>query len=122
MARNSVRTLKGETLKNRKASAIGICAAMALVTATAMSAQAATTSVSGSLSCPVGQVVWVSVTTQNSAKAVFYSGTAVRYTDFGGYTHSFNYGTRTVNWRVESSGNIDTVSDWCGWNVSRPSE
>ncbi|TDF99994.1 hypothetical protein E1809_04825 [Arthrobacter terricola] len=87
-----------------------------------MPAQAATTTVSGSLSCPVSQAVWVSVTTQNSAQSVFHSGTAVRYTDFGGYTHAYNYGTRTANWRVESSGNIDAVSDRCGWNVNRPSE
>jgi hypothetical protein len=67
---------------------------------------------------PRGQVVWVSVTTQYSASATFYSGTASRYTDLGGYNHAFNYGTRTANWRVTSSGNILTVSDWCGGNVT----
>lgn len=94
---------------------------MALVTAPAMPAQAATTSVSGSLSCPTGQVVWVSVTTQYSASASFYSGsTTLRYTDSGGYNHVFNYGIRTANWRVESGGNILTVSDWCTGNATRP--
>lgn len=87
-----------------------------------MPAQAAVTSVSGTLSCPVGQVVHVSVTTRNSAQAYFYSGTALRSKDLGGYTHSFNYGTRTVNWRVDSSGDIDTAGDWCGGNVNLPSE
>ncbi|WP_307964765.1 hypothetical protein [Sinomonas sp. ASV322] len=84
-----------------------------------MPAQAATTSVSGSLSCPSGQVVWVYVTTEYSAPAAFYSGTARRYTDSGGTTHVLNYGTRTVNWRVESDGNILTASDWCGPNAMR---
>lgn len=87
-----------------------------------MPAQAATTRASGSPSCPTGQVAWVSLTTQYSAPVLFYSGTALRNTDGGGYNHGFNYGTRTVNWRVESSGNIETVSDWCGSNVNRPSE
>ncbi|GAB2730071.1 hypothetical protein ACX801_24810 [Arthrobacter bambusae] len=93
---------------------------MALVTASALPAQADTSSVSGSLSCPTGQVVWVYVSTQYSASALFYSGTALRYTDSGGYDHTFNYGTRTANWRVESGGNILTVSDWCGYNVQQP--
>ncbi|XAS66667.1 hypothetical protein V3C33_14400 [Micrococcaceae bacterium Sec5.7] len=105
-------------MKTRKVGAIGICAAMALVAASALPAQASATSVSGSLSCPVGQVVWVSVVTQYSAQATFFSGTARRYTDFGGFDHSFNYGTRTVNWRVESAGNIRTVTDWCGGNAN----
>jgi hypothetical protein len=105
-------------LKTLKAGAICIGAAMAFVTASALPAQAETSSVSGSLSCPAGQVVWVSVTTQYSASATFYSGTASRYTDLGGYNHAFNYGTRTANWRVTSSGNILTVSDWCGGNVT----
>ncbi|WP_415853805.1 hypothetical protein [Sinomonas sp. G460-2] len=81
--------------------------------------QAATSSVSGSLSCPSGQVVWVYVTTEYSAQATFYSGTARRTTDGGGYTHAYNYGTRTANWRVESDGNILTVSDYCGPNAMR---
>lgn len=109
---------KGESLKTLKGGAICIGAAMALVTAFALPAQAGTSSVSGSLSCPAGQVVWVSVTTQYSSSATFYSGTASRYTDNGGYSHAFNYGTRTANWRVESGGNILTVSDWCGGNVT----
>ena len=29
-----------------------------------------------------------------------------------------NYGTTTVNWRVETTGNLQTVSDECGNNVS----
>lgn len=95
---------------------------MALLATSALPAQAAVTSVSGSLSCPVGQVVWVSVRTDYSAVAKFYSGPGLRYTDGGGYTHAFNHGTRTVNWRVDSSGNIAAVSDWCGANANRPSE
>jgi hypothetical protein len=109
----------GGSIETRKVGAICICAAMALVTASAMPAQAATTSVSGSLGCPVGQVVWVSVTTQYSASVSFYSGSALRYTDSGGYDHVFNYGTRTANWRVESGGNLLTASDWCTGNATR---
>ena len=73
-----------------------------------MPAQAAVTSASGTLSCPVGHVVRVYVTTQYSAPVTFYSGTPKRYTS--GYTYNavFNYGTRTVNWRVETTGNIQT--------------
>jgi hypothetical protein len=106
-------------MKTRKVGAISFCAALALATMSAVPAQAATSSVNGSLSCPSGQVVWVSLTTEYSALATFYSGTAHRYTDGGGYNHAFNYGTRTVNWRVESGGNILTVSDWCGPNAMR---
>lgn len=113
---------QGEALKTRKVGAICIGAAMALVSASALPAQAATTSVSGSPSCPVGQVVWVSVTTQYSASASFNSGSLLRYTDSGGYNHVLNYGTRTANWRVESGGNIQTVSDWCTGNATRPNE
>lgn len=91
---------------------------MALLSVPALPAQADATSVSGSLSCPSGQVVWVSVRTDYNATASFYSGTTLRYTDFGGYTHTFNYGTRTVNWRVQSGGNITTVDDWCGSNAT----
>ncbi|GAA3309631.1 hypothetical protein GCM10017710_04370 [Arthrobacter ramosus] len=94
---------------------------MALVTASAIPAQAAVTSVSGSLSCPAGQVVWVHVVTTYSAPVTFYSGTALRTTDRGGYDHVFNYGTRTVNWKVVSS-DIQTATDYCGSNVTRPSE
>lgn len=108
-------------MKTRKVGAIGICAAMALVAASAMPAQAAVTSVSGSLSCPVGQVVWVHVVTYSYAQATFYSGTAKRYADTGGYDHVFNYGTRTVNWKVVSS-DIQTATDYCGSNATRPSE
>jgi hypothetical protein len=107
-------------MKTRKVGALGICAAMVLVTASTVPAQAAATSVSGSLSCPSGQVVWVSVTTQYYASASFYSGTALRYTHSGGYDHVFNYGTRTVNWRVDSGGNILTVDDWCTGNANLP--
>ncbi|HKU12515.1 MAG TPA: hypothetical protein VJQ61_14965 [Sinomonas sp.] len=106
-------------MKTRKVGAICFSAALAWVATSAVPAQAATTSVSGSLSCPSGQVVWVSLTTEYSAPATFYSGTAHRYSDGGGHNHAFNYGTRTVNWRVESVGNILTVSDWCGPNAMR---
>ena len=105
-------------MKTRKVGAIGICAAMALVMAPALPAQASVTSVSGSLSCPSGQVVWVSIHNENWASATFYSGSTPRYTSSGGYDHVFNYGTRTVNWRVDSAGNIQTVSDWCGANAT----
>lgn len=87
-----------------------------------MPAQAAVTSVSGTLSCPVGKVVWVHVVTQNAAPVVFYSGTAKRYTSPSGYDHVNNYRTSSVNWRVESTGNIQTAEDYCQSNVNRPSE
>jgi len=90
--------------------------------APATPAQASATSVSGSLSCPYGQVVWVSVTTEYNASATFYYGTTAKYTDSGGYDHVYNYGLRSVNWRVDSTGNIRTVSDWCTGNVNSPSE
>jgi hypothetical protein len=109
---------KGESIEDTQSRRDLHWRGIALVTASALLAQAATSSVSGSLSCPAGQVVWVSVTTQYTASATFYSGTASRYTDLGGYNHAFNYGTRTANWRVTSSGNILTVSDWCGGNVT----
>ena len=57
---------------------------------------------------PRGSGRAVYVTTQYSAPVTFYSGTPKRYTS--GYTYNavFNYGTRTVNWRVETTGNIQT--------------
>lgn len=109
-------------MKTRKLGALGVASALMLMAVPALPAQAAVSSVSGSLSCPVGQVVWVSVTTRYSAPAYFYSGSLLRAKDFGGYTHALNYGTRTANWRVESSGDIDTAGDWCGGNVNSPSE
>lgn len=87
-----------------------------------MPAQAAVTGANGYLACPVGKTVWVSVVTQYSSPVTFYSGTAKRYTSGYSYTHVFNYGTSTVNWRVETAGGIQTVSDYCGGNVNSPSE
>lgn len=111
---------QGEAIKTRKLGAIGVCAALAMALAPALPAQAAVTSASGSLSCPAGQVVWVYVTQQYSAPVKFYSGTALRYTS--GYTYNAvnNYGTSSVNWRVESTGNIQTVSDECQSNYNSP--
>ncbi|MET4097559.1 hypothetical protein ABIB51_004515 [Arthrobacter sp. UYCu712] len=79
---------------------------------------AAVTGANGYFSCPVGQVVWVRVTQEFSTQVKFYSGTALRYTS--GYTNSAvnNYGTRTVNWRVETTGNLQTVSDYCSANYN----
>jgi hypothetical protein len=109
---------QGEALKTRKLGAIGVVAALALAMAPAMPAQAAVTGANGYLSCPVGQVVWVRVTQEFSTQVKFYSGTALRYTS--GYTNTAvnNYGTRTVNWRVETTGNLQTVSDYCSANYN----
>lgn len=109
---------QGEAMKTRKLGAIGICAALAMSLAPALPAQAAVTSASGYLSCPVGQVVWVYVTQQYSTQVKFYSGTALRHTSSYTYDAVNNYGTRTVNWRVESTGNIQTVSDECRANFN----
>jgi hypothetical protein len=81
--------------------------------APAMPALAAVTGANGSLSCPAGQVVWVFGTQQYRAQVKFYPGTALRYTS--GYTSTAvnNYGTSSVNWRVEATGNLQTVSDKC---------
>jgi hypothetical protein len=122
IAPKSRRDNQGDAMKHRKVGAICISAAMALAVASATPAQAATTSASGSLSCPAGLVVWVSVVTEYSAPVAFYSGSGLRYADSGGYDHSLNYGTRTVNWRVESSGNIKTVSDYCTGNATRAND
>lgn len=112
---------QGEAMKSGKLGAIGICAALTLAVVPALPAQAAVTTVGGTLSCPVGQVVWVSVTTRNSAIAYFYSGSLLRTKDLGGYNHAYNYGTRTVTWRVDSTGDIATSEDWCGGNANSPS-
>ncbi|MGO4493025.1 hypothetical protein AB4Y86_13195 [Arthrobacter sp. 2YAF22_2] len=102
-----VRTLQGEALKTRKLGAIGVVAALAM--APAMPAQAAFTGANGSLSCPAGQVVWVFGTQQYSAQVKVSPGTALRYT----YTAVNNYGTSSVNWRVEATRNLQTVGDKC---------
>jgi hypothetical protein len=109
---------QGEALKTRKLGAIGAVAALALAMAPAMPAQAAVTGATGTLSCPAGQVVWVYVTQQYSVPVKFYSGTALRYTS--GYTNTAvnNYGTSSVNWRVETTGNLQAVSDECRSNYN----
>lgn len=109
---------QGEAMKTRKIGAIGICAALAMSLAPALPAQAAVTSASGYLSCPVGQVVHVRVTQQYSAQVKFYSGTALRWTSGYVYDTVNNYGTRTINWRVETTGNLQTVSDYCAPNYN----
>jgi len=105
-------------LKTRRLGAIGVVAALALAMAPAMPAQAAVTGANGYLSCPAGQVVWVFVTTQYSAQVKFYSGTALRYTSPYTYSAVNNYGTSSVNWRVETTGNLLTVSDECRANYN----
>ena len=80
-------------------------------------AQAAVTGASGYLSCPVGQVVHVTMTQEFFSQVKFYSGTALRHTST--YTNTAtNNGTRTVNWRVETTGNLQTVSDFCAPNYN----
>lgn len=58
------------------------------------------------------------VTQQYSAQVKFYSGTALRYTSGYTYTAVNNYGTSSVNWRVETTGNLQTVSDECRSNYN----
>ena len=48
----------------------------------------------------------------------FYSGITLKYTSSWSTSHVHNYGTTTVNWRVEAPGGIETVSDSCGNNVN----
>ena len=105
-------------MKTRKAGVLGICAAMALVMAPAVPAHAVVTSASGSETCPTGQSVWVRVWTTTTSQVSFYSGITFRYKSSLSDIHIYNYGTRTVNWRVEAPGGIDTVTDYCSHNVS----
>ncbi|WP_400160650.1 hypothetical protein [Arthrobacter sp. BPSS-3] len=105
-------------MKTRKLGAIGVVAALALALAPAMPAQAAVTGANGYLSCPAGQVVHVRVTQQYSAQVKFYSGTALRWTSGYVYDTVNNYGTSSVNWRVETTGNLQTVSDYCAPNYN----
>lgn len=58
------------------------------------------------------------VTQQYSAQVKFYSGTALRWTSGYVYDTVNNYGTRTINWRVETTGNLQTVSDYCAPNYN----
>lgn len=73
---------------------------------------------SGYLSSPVGQVVHVTMTQESFSQVRFYSGTALRQTSTYTNTAVNNYGTRTVNWRVETTGNLQTVSDFCAPNYN----
>lgn len=70
-------------------------------------------SVSGSRTCPVGQTLAVSVTTELYDSVKYYLGGNLRYTDAVGYTHYYNYGSRSGSWKVTSIGNILTAYDSC---------
>lgn len=90
------------------------CFATALaLTAPASAAHAATELVSGTKSCGSGQVVYVRVTLATSAKAVFHQGNLKVHTAPAAADHFHKYSSRSVSWRVESSGNILSQSDGC---------
>jgi hypothetical protein len=76
-------------------------------------AHAATTSVSGSLTCPAGKEVWVSVNLAERKTADYYKGTRLVRTSSAGYDHVHDYNARTVTWTVKSTGGITYQSDYC---------
>lgn len=76
-------------------------------------AAADTTSVSGTRTCPAGRDLYVRVTTEREAKAVFYLAGRALYTSSSSTLHVHDYNRRGGSWRVTSTGNIETVRDSC---------
>jgi len=93
--------------------AVGI-AALLVAAGAASPASAATTSVSGTLVCPVGQTLYVHVVSEYASSKIFWIGGNKRYTGPVVSDEFYNYGTRGGNWQVtDATGNILTVSDGC---------
>lgn len=107
----------------------GTAAAAALVLGGALAPSAATasssttadeaaaarvvTSASGTLVCPAGQRLWVRVTLQSRARVLFQLEGRVNYDSPAALNHINNYGVSGGAWRVDSSGGITEVSDYC---------
>lgn len=89
--------------------------ALTLVTTSGLvsPAVAATSTVSGSLTCPAGQYVWVTVWTEHARTADFYRNGTFVYRSDSSELHVHNYRVRSVNWKVTSLGNITQQSDYC---------
>jgi hypothetical protein len=92
----------------------GACVGLAITLSGANgAAYADATTVQGSRTCATGQVVYVRASVERAAQMKFYNGTLVVYTSPTATDHVYKYSSRSVKWKIYSTGNILTQRDGC---------